>query len=257
MEYAGKQYVITFDPGKVNDPAAVQVYRAVHALMPADNVFSPTGRVLIKDDLVMQYQVQEQRHTETARFVANLMRREALVDNAILVFDATGVGQAVKDILHDEGIRDMLPIVYTAGGSVTMKYADATQDRRFAMGGQSNQFVMKILEEVHVPKNDMVDAARLALECGEIRIAADLPYAKEFKVQMVNFTGKMNKKGYTSYNNASDDIHDEWVNCMMMRSWYRHRFRKTLDRLQGAYDKKEEIADILGIGTGTEAGRWL
>lgn len=243
MEYAGKQYVITFDPGKINDPAAVQVYRAVPIFIPADNVFN-RARTLIKDDLVMQYQVQEQRHTDTARFIANLMRRRDLVDSSVLVFDATGVGQAVKDILVDEGVRDMVPIVYTAGGSVTMKYMDSSADRRFSMPGQAMAF--KVLDEVHVPKNDMVDAARLALECEEIRIAPGIPYLDDFRKQMVSFSGKMNKKGYTSYNNSSDDIHDEWVNCLMMRSWYRHRFRKTLDSLQGAYDKGEEIADILG-----------
>lgn len=242
MEYAGKQYVIAFDPGKVNDPAAVQVYRAVPVFIPEDNVFN-RARTLIKDDLVMQYQVQEQRHTDTARFIANLMRRKDLVDASVLVFDATGVGQAVKDILVDEGVRDMVPIVYTSGGSVTMKYMDSAMDRRFAMPGQAISF--KILDEVHVPKNDMVDAARLALECEEIRIAKGLPFLDGFRNQMVNFTGKMNKKGYTSYNNSSDDIHDEWVNCLMMRSWYRHRFRKAIDAQQGTYDKGEEIADIL------------
>ena len=88
-----------------------------------------------------------------------------------------------------------------------------------------------------------------ALDSSKI-LADGVAYRDEFKTQMTEFTGKMSAKGYVSYNNSSDDIHDEWVNCLMMRSWYRRFYA---ERIQSANGDRElwgseasEMAEVIG-----------
>lgn len=236
------KYLISMDPGKKQDPAAVQLYRATpvidHPKGPLDE-----RRIIVKDDLIAQWSLADKRYTYLGSFVFDLMGRKELQAQTVLVFDATGVGEAVKDILHDRGIRDMVPVVYTAGGRVSYVYRDAN-DKRFQMR-ESHHLDLRIFDEVHVPKADMVDAAVVALEQHQIRVSRDVAYADEFKKQMTEFTGKMTAKGYMSYNNSSDDIHDEWVNCLMMRSWYRRFFSKeTRDGIEEDRRKEPEMAEV-------------
>ena len=237
------KYLIAMDPGQKQDPAAIQLYRATPVL---DHPKGPLDamRYLVFDDVISQWSLADKRYTYLGDFVFRLMGMKELQAQTVLVFDATGVGAAVKDILHDKGVRNMVPIVYTAGGRVSYVYKDAN-DKRFQMRG-AHQIDLRVFDEIHVPKADMVDAAVVALEQHQVRIAPNVDYRDEFKKQMTEFTGKMSAKGYVSYNNSSDDIHDEWVNCLMMRSWYRRFFAK--EARDGIYlgDSKPEMAEVIG-----------
>nr|DAT34160.1 MAG TPA: terminase large subunit [Caudoviricetes sp.] len=257
--YAMKQYCIAFDVGKNPDPSAIQVWKEVQIMEPATH--STPARQILKDDLIMQYRLYDKRHTATAHFIGDLMRREELIENAILVFDSTGVGEAMKDCLWEyEGIRNMIPIKYTAGDKERPVYKASEADPRFSASMREGFVQMKYLDYITVPKNMMVEQAQRAMELGEIRLAPNLPYKDEFKIQMQAFTGKMNKKGYTSYNNDTDKTHDDWVNCFMMRSWYRNRYRKMITEANREYSRNDEVADILGRGSDDESsggGPWL
>ncbi len=256
MAVAMKQYCVAFDVGKLKDPSAIQIWKNNLVYVPETN--STPARQLWKDDLVMQIRIMDKRHTYTAHLIADLLRRENLAANSVLVFDSTGVGEALKDILWDkEGIRNMIPIKYTAGGREKVVYRTEGEDQRFALSqGDKLQNQMKYLECINVPKNMMVEEAQRSMELGEIRIAPGIPYREEFRIQMQSFTGRMNKKGYTSFNNEADSIHDDWVNCFMMRSWYRSRFRKLITGESHEYQKSDEIADILGR-RGGDRDLWL
>lgn len=240
-----KQYCIAFDVGKYKDPSAIQIWKNILVFEPA-TAMTP-ARQLWKDDLVMQYRVLDKRHTYTAHFIASLLRREELAGNSVLVFDSTGVGEALKDILWEtEGIRSMIPIKYTAGDREKTVYKSEGEDQRFSHNLSSSlQNQLKYLDYITVPKNMMVEEAQRSMELGEIRIAQGIPYREEFKLQMQAFTGRMNKKGYTSYNNDNDNTHDDWVNCFMMRSWYRNRYRKFITGESREYARQDEVADIL------------
>lgn len=254
MAVAMKQYCVAFDVGKLKDPSAIQIWK--NNLIYEPETQTTPARQLWKDDLVMQYRIMDKRHTYTAHFIADLLRRENLIANSVLVFDSTGVGEALKDILWDkEGIRNMIPIKYTAGDREHIVYR-TDDDQRFTFQSNKLQNQMKFLECINVPKNMMVEEAQRSMELGEIRIAPGIPYREEFKLQMQSFTGRMNKKGYTSFNNEADSIHDDWVNCFMMRSWYRNRFRKLITGESHEYSKAEEFADILGRDEG-DKGLWL
>lgn len=243
-----KPYLIAFDPGKTQDPAAIQVYKAEFGVVHPNSLLERKGKVIFRDNLVMQYKLSDKRHTKTAEFIVNLMKRPSLVAQTVLVFDATGVGAAVKDILWDSGVRDMLPIVYTAGGHVNYKYVE-DGDERFNIG-QNKAFKLKMIDQINVPKPDLVDAARLAMERQEVKLVKGLPYAEEFQRQLIEFRGVMNKKGYVSYNNSSDEIHDEWVNTFMMRSYVRSLYMAQIYELEQPWEKYEEtvvgLKEIIG-----------
>lgn len=235
-----KRYLIAMDPGKKQDPATIQVYKAMPTLINPDPLLAEPGRIIIHDDLVMQYSIQEKRYTDLVAFLYDLMNRRSLKDNSVLVFDATGVGEAVKDMLHDRHVRSMVPIVYTSGGRVTPVYQDGG-DRRFG----SQAMALKILEEIHVPKNDMVDAARIAMEQHQVRVVPGVPGTEDFHTQLREFTGRMTSKGYMTYNNSSDDVHDDKVNCFMMRCWYRRYLGEQYLRMYDSSADDQETVSII------------
>lgn len=239
------KYLIVLDPGQSSDPFAIQIYRAVPIVDYGVAQMGTKDRIMCKDDLIMQYKIQDTRYKVVCKFVVELMNREDMYEQTSLVMDATGIGRAIKEEFQDAGIKSLIPISYTAGGRVNYQYLD-TNDQRFntSSGGYLN---FKRLDQINVPKADMVDAARIALEQHQVRIAPNLPYLSDFKLQMVSFTGKMSPSGYTSFNNSSDDIHDEWVNCLMMRSWFRMNFKGSfsVDSVLDAHGGKRQpdIAD--------------
>ena len=254
MPLSMKRYLIAMDPGQKQDPAAIQIYKASPQIVHPDPLINQEAKIIYRDDLVMQYKLEDKRYTHLVDFLLRQMERPSLSSECVLVFDATGVGTAVKDMLHDRGVKDMIPIVYTAGGKASYVYRD-DQDKRFQMTGQKT-FQVRLLDEIRVPKSDLVDAARLELERKAVRFAKGVPYMAEFETEMTEFRGKMNAKGYTSYNNSKDEIHDDWVNCFMMRSYIRRRYRADVYREEGIYgssqDKEVTLGTLIGRGRDTE-----
>ena len=237
-----RKYLIVGDPGQSQDPFAIQVYRALPVLIPGAYQLGTHDRVIVKDDLVMQYRIMNKRYRDVCKFIRDLMEREDMRDNSMFVFDCTGIGRAVKEQFQDWGVTSILPIYYTAGSRTSYVYLDLVDERFNASQGHSS-LNFKVIDQINVPKSDMVDAARIAMEQHQVRVTPNLPYLNDFDLQMRSFTGKMNPNGYTSYNNSDDEIHDDFVNCFMMRSWYRANFREKIIDIENG-DRSEEIADI-------------
>ena len=145
-------------------------------------------------------------------------------------------------------------VCYTAGGKVSYVWRDE-KDERFKTPS-SETFRMRTLDELHVPKPDMVDAARLELERQAVKIVKNLPYKDDFEKQLLEFRGKMNQKGYTSYNNSKDEIHDDWVNCFMMRSFIRRFYRSEIYREEKPYTAYEDTVTGLRTVLGDRAENW-
>ena len=237
-----RKYLIVGDPGQSQDPFAIQIYRSNPVMIPGAYQLGTHDRVIVKDDLVMQYRIMNKRYRDVCKFIRDLMDREDLKDNSMFVFDCTGIGRAVKEQFQEWGVKAITPIFYTAGSRTNYVYLDSG-DQRFNTGHGYSTLDFKIIDQINVPKSDMVDAARIAMEQHQVRVAPGIPYINDFDLQMRSFTGRMNPNGYTSYNNSDDEIHDDFVNCFMMRSWYRANFREQTIRLETG-DNSEEIADI-------------
>lgn len=254
MPLSMKRYLIALDPGQKQDPAAVQIYKAVPDVIHPDKLIQQEGKIIYRDNLVMQYRYADKRYTYLVEQILNIMQRPSLSSESILVFDATGVGAAVKDMFVAAGVKDMIPIVYTAGGKVSYVWRDE-KDERFRTPNNET-FRMRTLDELHVPKADMVDAARLELERQAVKIVKNLPYKDDFEKQLLEFRGKMNQKGYTSYNNSKDEIHDDWVNCFMMRSFIRRFYRSEIYKEEKTYTAYEDTVTGLKAVLGERAENW-
>ena len=237
-----KKYLIVGDPGQSQDPFAIQIYRSNPVLMTGSLQMDTHDRVLVKDDLVMQYRIMNKKYSTICKFIRDLMDREDMKDQTMFVLDCTGIGRAVKERFQEWGVRSMLPICYTNGSKTNYVYLD-TSDQRFKTSEGYSALDFKIIDQVNVPKADLVEAARIALEQHQVRVDRNVPYVSDFDLQLRSFTGKMNANGYTSYNNSDDEIHDDFVNCFMLRSWYRSNFREEIINLEANADKTEQIAD--------------
>lgn len=241
------KYLLVHDPGKKQDPGALQVYRQTFVMMNENKLLNDPQKVVAMDDLVMQYQFTDKRYSFVADFLRDLTLRQGIKENFLLVFDTTGVGEGLKDALFERGVTRVLPIYYLGDQSTQVRYVYRDQqDRRFkSETATASSFA--VLDQINVPKPIMVECAKRAMEWQEVRIVPNLPFVKDFERQMEEFTGTMTKKGYRQYNNSSDDVHDEWVNCFMMRSWVRQKWQSktTAEELELTHGK-QETADILG-----------
>ena len=142
------------------------------------------------------------------------MAHRDLVNNCELLVDGTGVGEAVIDLLRERGLSPM-PILFTGGTEPRPVYADFGS----VFGGGFRG--MQAVKEYHVPKADLVAAGQLISQQGRVRVAPNLKYAEDFRLQMEGFRGRVNEAtGRKKYENDTDDLHDDMVVCYLMAAWW-------------------------------------
>ena len=217
MLTTSKEFICTVDLAKKRDYTTIQIYRDTPEVRhyPVESGRSP--QIINWMDLTYQARMQGVRYTEQSKMIRELLKRTNLLNNTQLIVDGTGVGEAVVDIMREDGLMP-LPIISTGGTSVNPVYADFGK----VFGGTPGQLRgAQVLKEMTVPKEDMVHAAMVVLEQGRLRTAANLQHADELRRQMNHFQGKFNdKSGRRRAENDSDDIHDDFVITFMMAAWW-------------------------------------
>lgn len=168
-------------------------------------------------DIVHIDKFQNVPYTEATRFIAKRQGHTSLANNADLLIDGTGVGEAVADMLRALFLAP-IPIVFTSGGHAHPVYADMGS----VFGNTAGTLkTARILKEWDVPKADLVAAGKILLEQGRVRVAPGLKYAEDLKEQLEAFRGKVNERtGRTKYENEEDATHDDMVVCLLMASWW-------------------------------------
>jgi hypothetical protein len=122
---------------------------------------------------------------------------------ATVVYDRTGVGAAVGDVLDRAGIDAPLVGVSIHGGD------RATWEAGIA----------------RVPKRDLVAALVVAFQNGALRIAAGLGLAPVLTAELQNFRLKFNPlTAHDSYSAWREDQHDDLVLAVSLAVWYGERF---------------------------------
>ena len=124
----------------------------------------------------------------------HLTALKASLPGSRLVIDNTGVGRPVRDMLIERGV-DVVAVSIT-GGKKT-RYADGVW---------------------RVPKRELVRGAMVALEYGRLRIAAGLPYAKEFEAELKDFQATFTDKGTAVYGGKTQ--HDDLVVAVALAVWW-------------------------------------
>lgn len=136
------------------------------------------------------------------KIVADLVARQRA--EVALFVDATGVGSAVIETLAAEPTikrlgRGLAAVTITAGRETTRGYSNGY--RTF-----------------HVPKQDLVGAAQMALQRQKLKVAAGLPEAETLTGELRTFEVKITPSANATYSHR-DGAHDDLVLATALALW--------------------------------------
>lgn len=114
----------------------------------------------------------------------------------ILLVDATGVGRPVVDLLRRAGLKP-IAVTITGGANVT---------------GDGSDY--------RLPKRDMVSALQVALQAGELKIAAGMAETEHLVNELQNFKLKHTAAGNETFEALRESIHDDLVFATGLANWY-------------------------------------
>lgn len=141
-----------------------------------------------------------------------------------LVFDETGVGQPVADLLREDSFlsyrTELVGVMITSGRDVT--------ERDFGY---------------NVPKRDLILSLQVELQKGNLKIAANLPEAANLVNELQNFEMKITKNANDVYG-AKTGQHDDLVLGLGLAVWN----AKNTDEDFNENEVLEKLANWTGKG---------
>jgi hypothetical protein len=127
-----------------------------------------------------------------------------------VVVDATGVGRPVveqfqrrmfPDNREDDPKLHLVAVTITGGDETTEVLGD-------------------LWESYRTPKRDLVTAIRVVAEGRRITAAQELPDARVFAQELLNFRSKITSRAHDTYEAARDGEHDDMVMAAAVAVWY-------------------------------------
>lgn len=195
---------IGVDLGKMRDPSAIVVVEEL------ERIFGPTDANSMQDNVRGLESVYRVRHAslcalgtpyrEVVDEVAQLVYRPEL-RRAQIVFDETGVGVGVADIVRERYNRDPrmwhrpIGITITAGTSATRR---------------------------RVSKSNLVSNLLGLAERGRLEIPDDLPLADKLRQELRDFTLKYTGAGNAKFEADKESQHDDLVMALALALWKTH-----------------------------------
>src|SRR5581483_3598298 len=143
-------------------------------------------------------------YVDQVRRVDHMLRHPALAldEPPISVWDITGVGQAVSDIVKDRGLA--------------AKFVSIT-------GGVLPHFEKGYWR---TPKADLINAVVIELQQGRLRFANGLPFAVAMRSELLGFRVKTTATGRDTYAAGEDwreTQHDDLVLSLAVATWWAAR----------------------------------
>ena len=134
--------------------------------------------------------------------VTQIMRSPALINDAVLVVDQTGVGAPVVDLFRKARLKPIGIMIH--GG-----------DRATREGSTWR-----------VPKRDLVGVLQVLLQNSRLRVSWKLKLAKIFTGEMLNFRVKIDQAtAHDSYSAWREQDHDDLLLAVALGAWYGERTR--------------------------------
>ncbi len=137
--------------------------------------------------------------------ITQIMRSPALINEALLIVDQTGVGQPVVDSFRKARLRP-IGIMIHGGDKVTRENSTW-----------------------RVPKRDLVGVLQVLLQNSRLRVSWKLKLAKILTGEMLNFKVKIDQAtAHDSYSAWREQDHDDLLLAVALAAWMgeRHRPRK-------------------------------
>ena len=193
------EYLMSIDLARVHDKTTALIGKR-------QNVLHNNGNFYQMLDIVDAVQFERMDYVEQAKRFKKIVGSTELSNNIDILFDITGVGIAVRDIFRDVGL-DPIGIMFTSGNQANIAY-------------ETTKSGFKTMKSINVPKKDMVDATKTAMDQRRIRIAKGIPYEKEIRSQLVHYSQKETANKHVIFGNDSEEGYDDFVSALMMMSWY-------------------------------------
>jgi hypothetical protein len=195
-------------------------------IIPASMALKTPDRIVHFFDVSLIEKYQGLSYGEMADRIAVVMSHINLRNNADLLIDGTGVGEAAVEQVRSRGLSP-IPVIFTGGETYSERYADFGSLFKGAPGQLNTAHILK---EIHVPKKDLVAAGSVLIQQGRIRVAAGR-WKEDFRKQMQAFKGKVNEtksgKKHISYEAETESDHDDLVVCYLMAAWWiQHRMAR-------------------------------
>ena len=210
-----KEYAVLVDLAKKRDFTAIMVMKDSPQVVLGNELLKQPNKVVHYYDIVYIAQKQGAWYHAIVQEIEELMQRATLVENADLIVDGTGVGEGVVEIMREQGLQP-IPIITTNGGLVREVYADVAE-----VFPGAPRLGMRTLQEIHVPKTDLVAAGQLLVQQERVRVAAGLKWAEEAREQFKSFRGKINERTKKKvYEAETEEEHDDIVICFLMGAWW-------------------------------------
>ena len=193
------EYIIGIDIAKKQD-------RTVIVIAQKARDYLEDGRSISFMNVLDLQMIEKLSYPDLARYIKRLDLNADLHGNNDLLVDSTGVGEAVCDMMEDIGLSP-IRVMFTGGDTSRITGTRA-----------SNGFMTRM--QVNVPKNELVDTLKIALQERRLRIAEGIPFEQDIRKQFSHFVGVMSKSKNMIYNNDSDDVHDDIVCAMSLVAWH-------------------------------------
>jgi len=172
-------------------------------------------RVIHYYDIIRIEKYQGLGYEEMADRTASLMMNPKLRLNTDLIVDGTGVGDAAVELMRKRGLLP-LPIIFSGGETPKEHYVEFGSI--FSRPG--NISGANIIEYISVPKKDLVDAGKVMIQQGRIRVAPGR-WNEDFKLQLSKFKGRVNEAtNRTKYEAEAEQVHDDLVVVYLMGAWW-------------------------------------
>ncbi len=217
-------YTVGLDLGKERDPSALVVSERVQSFegLAREHTFEDADPVLIDTYHVRGITRFElgTPYDAVVDAVSDLMSSPDLRDDAVLVFDRTGVGGAVADLFNAAYRLGRLGrCFWPLGLTLTAGFSEK--------GGAQGYW------SATAHKQDVVRRLYLLLEQKRIEIPLGLPGAEQLTKELRAFRPKQNPTtGNLSFSAEHESDHDDLVIALALAVWYSHIYSKPryLDR---------------------------
>ncbi len=198
-------YVIGVDLGQKRDHTAIVMVEKPYR-HPLASVVDPTLTVRMAQRLPLGMGYPEM--VEVVRHVVGMGMRAGYVRGqtpCAVVVDATGVGRPMVDTLKNSGLGCEVTAVTITGG-----------DKQHYRRGESGA--------MNVPKVDLMAHLLMALEKGELKIAAKMRESGTLKRELLDVRVSRRESGAIRFGADEYGQHDDLVIALALAVWRAKRF---------------------------------
>jgi len=210
------EYILCCDIGKKRDAFSLMLLQDNAQILDGNKTLGTPDKVIHFYDVTNIEKYHGLGYEESADRIAQVMQNPKLRLNTDLLIDGTGIGDAVVELVRKRGLYP-IPIIFSGGNAPVEHNA---QFGNVFKGQEGKLSGVQVIESISVPKKDLVDAGKVIIQQGRLRVAPG-KWKDDFKEQLQRFKGKVNERTKNiKYEAETEGVHDDLVVVFLMGAWY-------------------------------------